>query len=86
MQPDSSAGTTLAATWFIGQFHGVIRAQTPTGSRTTLPRLPLLASQSNSRAAFSVSLMWPLPHSAWELNEKSLGAPISVVIASAITP
>ena len=32
VQPAASAGTTLAATWFMGQFHGVISAQTPTGS------------------------------------------------------
>jgi hypothetical protein len=32
VQPAASAGTTLAATWFIGQFQGVISAHTPTGS------------------------------------------------------
>ena len=35
VQPAASAGATLHATWFIGQFHGVIRAHTPTGSRTS---------------------------------------------------
>ena len=29
VQPAASAGTTFAATWFIGQFHGVISAHTP---------------------------------------------------------
>ena len=32
VQPTPSAGTTLSVTWFIGQFHGVINAATPTGS------------------------------------------------------
>ena len=27
MQPDANAGKTLRAIWFIGQFHGVIKAQ-----------------------------------------------------------
>ena len=40
VQPASSAGATLHSTWFIGQFHGVINAQTPTASftRWVLPR------------------------------------------------
>ena len=33
VQPAASAGATLHMIWFIGQFHGVIRPQTPTGSR-----------------------------------------------------
>jgi hypothetical protein len=32
VQPASSAGATLSAIWFIGQFHGVISATTPMGS------------------------------------------------------
>ena len=32
VHPAASAGITLRVTWFIGQFHGVIRPQTPTGS------------------------------------------------------
>ena len=32
VQPVASAGTTLHAIWLIGQFHGVMKAQTPTGS------------------------------------------------------
>ena len=34
MQPVASAGNTLQAIWLIGQFHGVIRPQTPIGSLT----------------------------------------------------
>ena len=32
VQPDASAGITFKHTWFIGQFHGVIKVQTPFGS------------------------------------------------------
>lgn len=32
VQPTPTAGTTLSLTWFIGQFHGVMRPQTPIGS------------------------------------------------------
>ncbi len=32
VQPASSAGITFSVTWFIGQFHGVIRPTTPIGS------------------------------------------------------
>src|SRR5882724_2809461 len=35
VQPAASAGATLQAIWFSGQFHGVIMPTTPTGSRTT---------------------------------------------------
>ena len=34
VQPAASAGATLHMIWLTGQFHGVIRPQTPTGSRT----------------------------------------------------
>ena len=37
VQPVASAGATLDATWFSGQFHGVISPQTPIGSRRTIP-------------------------------------------------
>ena len=33
VQPAAIAGSTLHAIWFTGQFHGVIRPQTPIGSR-----------------------------------------------------
>ena len=35
VQPAASAGATLQAIWFSGQFHGVIMPTTPTGSRST---------------------------------------------------
>ena len=34
VQPTASAGATLQAIWFIGQFHGVMKPQTPIGSFT----------------------------------------------------
>ena len=34
VQPAAKAGATLTAIWLIGQFHGVISAQTPIGSLT----------------------------------------------------
>src|SRR5437773_9785542 len=34
VQPAASAGATLQVIWLIGQFHGVMKPQTPTGSRT----------------------------------------------------
>ncbi len=33
VQPAASAGSTLQAIWLVGQFHGVMRPQTPIGSR-----------------------------------------------------
>jgi hypothetical protein len=36
VQPAASAGATLAAIWFNGQFQGVISAHTPIGSRSTI--------------------------------------------------
>ena len=52
VQPVASAGNTLTAIWFIGQFHGVIRPQTPIGSFTTsvAPRC------SSNRKFFSTSM------------------------------
>ena len=35
VQPAASAGSTLHAIWFTGQFHGVIMPHTPTGSFVT---------------------------------------------------
>jgi len=36
VQPAAMAGATLQTIWLSGQFHGVIRAQTPIGSLTTM--------------------------------------------------
>jgi hypothetical protein len=37
VHPVARAGATFDATWFSGQFHGVMRPQTPIGSRRTIP-------------------------------------------------
>ena len=41
VHPTARAGATLQVIWFIGQFHGVMKPQTPIGSLTifVLPRL-----------------------------------------------
>ncbi len=38
VQPAASAGATLQTIWLIGQFHGVMKPQTPTGSLTIAVR------------------------------------------------
>ncbi len=43
VQPAASAGATLQAIWFMGQFQGVIMPTTPTGSR----RMTAVASRSS---------------------------------------
>ena len=50
LHPASSAGATLQAIWFIGQFHGVISPQTPIPS-CTIRVLPREYSQTISSAA-----------------------------------
>ena len=44
VQPAASAGATLQAIWFSGQFHGVIMPMTPTGSRSTVA-VPMVSSK-----------------------------------------
>ncbi|MNQ16192.1 hypothetical protein D3C85_291870 [compost metagenome] len=46
VQPTASAGATLQPIWFDGQFHGVMKAQTPMGSR--LIRVAPRGSSSNA--------------------------------------
>ncbi len=45
VQPVASAGATLHAIWLSGQFHGVMRPQTPIGS-LTIKVVPRRASNS----------------------------------------
>ena len=49
VQPAASAGAIFAAIWWSGQFHGVIAATTPTGSRT-ISEPSIRLSNSNSPA------------------------------------
>ena len=60
VQPVASAGATLAAIWLIGQFHGVISAQTPIGSRT-IRVLPRCSSNANSLRMLSATFRWMCP-------------------------
>ena len=48
VQPAASAGATLQAIWFSGQFQGVIIPHTPMGSRT-ISVVPI--GRSNSKSA-----------------------------------
>ncbi len=45
VQPAASAGATFTEIWFIGQFQGVIRPQTPIASRATRV-VPMRSSNS----------------------------------------
>jgi hypothetical protein len=56
VQPAASAGATLQATWLTGQFHGVIRAQTPIGS-LTIRVVRLRSSKSKVLSARIAALM-----------------------------
>ncbi len=64
VQPAASAGATLQAIWLIGQFHGVISAQTPIGSRTSSV-VPISFSNSNSASTRRAVMKWPMPAPAW---------------------
>ncbi len=76
VQPAASAGATLAAIWFSGQFHGVISAATPMASRSTR-LLPRGLSKAKSRSACSVACNCASPMAACRLVASVMGAPIS---------
>mmetsp|Transcript_13748 Transcript_13748/g.22067 ORF Transcript_13748/g.22067 Transcript_13748/m.22067 type:complete len:208 (+) Transcript_13748:545-1168(+) len=84
VQPTRSAGMAFRKTWFIGQFQGVIIAQTPIGS-LRMRSAPMAYSNSNfSRASRNPSrCQTPAPH--WLLLARSVGAPISMRMASAMS-
>jgi hypothetical protein len=84
VQPASSAGMTLSAIWFAGQFHGVMRPTTPIGSiEIMLPFGPSGRSHSMwSKAARKFSVCHE-NDGACSASAKSMGAPISREIASA---
>jgi len=88
VQPAPTAGPTFRVTWFIGQFHGVIMATTPTGSlRIQSPGA--WSPRGSSKAKFlSVSIVFrrchePAPTCA--VMAMSMGAPISSEMASPIS-
>ena len=50
VQPAASAGPTLARLIWVGTFHGVIAATTPTGSRRTVRRLGMPMGAATPRS------------------------------------
>jgi hypothetical protein len=84
VQPAASAGATLQAIWLIGQFHGVISAHTPTGSRTTSV-VPISCSNSKSASILRAVVKWAMPAVAWARLAIHSGAPISWLMTSAIS-
>ena len=85
VQPAASAGATLQAIWFAGQFHGVMSPHTPTGSRTIFV-VPCSFSNSKSFSTPSATLKWPRPEGACcGRATVAIGAPISSLIAWAMS-
>ena len=84
VQPAAMAGRTLQAIWFTGQFHGVIKPQTPSGSR----RNSVEPSRLSNSYADSTPIIVPRCPSgaiACAALESHSGAPISTEIVSAIS-
>ena len=82
--PVASAGKIFTQVWFIGQFHGVIRPQTPIGSRRIRVE-PRSSSNGNSRSTSIAVCRWPEPSRVWNPQPSDSGAPISSVMASPIS-
>ena len=82
MQPAASAGATLQAIWLIGQFHGVMKPQTPIGSRT-ISVVPRCSSNSKVLEHLERLAMWPRPVAACAAVDSQIGAPISSEIGGA---
>ena len=88
VHPAASAAPTFSTTWFIGQFQGVIRPATPAASNTrSWPSVPgrIGRCHSNASSARMNAFRWLRPAPAWSLSAMSMGAPISIEIASAIS-
>ncbi len=82
VHPAARAGATLQATWFSGQFQGVIRPHTPIGSRRTTES-PARVSNSNSLSAAAATPKCAAPSRACAPWDSFAGAPISAVMAAA---
>ncbi len=79
---------TFSVTWFIGQFQGVIRPTTPIGSsaiRVVGAWAPRGLIQSIWSKAVRKFFRCQGRHSAWSSRLMSMGAPISRLIAWAIS-
>ena len=67
VQPAIAAAPTLSVTWFIGQFHGVMRPTTPIGSHATMlvgAWSPIGRMNSNLRNSSTKVSMWNDPDPA----------------------
>ena len=86
VQPAASAGATLHMIWFIGQFHGVIRPHTPTGSR----RMRVVPFALDERVVLEdAERLLEVREAGGRLRgpaRATIGAPISCEIVSAISP
>ena len=67
----------------MGQFQGVIRPQTPMGSRTKSSPLPRSISSSSCSKASAKPCRWPMAASACASRANVMGAPISSRMACA---
>ncbi len=82
VQPVARAGATLHMTWFSGQFHGVMKPQTPIGSLTM--RCPLRSSLKEKPGSWAAAVIrWPRPMGTWAALARPTGEPISSVTAAA---
>jgi hypothetical protein len=88
VQPAATAGTTFSVTWFIGQFHGVMRPHTPIGScRIRSPGASGDSGRSNSKSSSTLmkASIWPCPEPTWASLDMRMGAPISCDMVLAIS-
>ena len=84
VQPVASAGKTFVAIWLIGQFHGVMKPHTPIGSRTMVVE-PRRSSKAKSFSTAIAVWRWAMPVAACAFIAKAAGAPISSVMAAAMS-
>ena len=89
VQPDSSAGASLAIVTNCGTFHGTMPATTPTGScrtMTSVPSMPVRVSSHGNCCAMPTKVL-SIIHAAgaWPRFENVIGEPISAVMISAIS-
>src|ERR1700758_2041008 len=84
VHPAAKAGATFATTWFMGQFQGVIKPHTPTGSLRVNVE-PFNSSNLNCSRTLAVSNKCPRPAGACALRAREIGAPISCEMVAAIS-
>ena len=85
VQPAANAGPTLQVIWLRGQFHGVIRPTTPTGS-LAMSEVPLRCWNSKLPSTSTIFSRWARPTHTCESRANSSGAPISRDTASTRSP